>query len=115
MKRLILVMSFILIGCDSNRVLKIPVISQNSLNEINTKVRELGFKIKNIDEEKVLSKLERDEAFKFRKRLRKLKKNYNKTSNLIRENYKLREKEELELEYSKTLTIWNYIVKNYRI
>jgi hypothetical protein len=113
MKILLITFSLLIIGCDFNRKVRLP--SSEVTKEIEVKVRDLGIRIKSIDELKVLAQLSEPDATHFQQRMRELKSSYNRTSSLIKDSYKDEGKRELELEYRNTLAIWDYIVFNFPI
>lgn len=89
--------------------------SSEVTKEIEIKILDLGKRIKAIDEKKVLTKLSEPDSTHFQQRMRELKVSFNRTSSLIKDNYKMGEKKELELEYRNTLAIWDYIIFNFPI
>lgn|GEM_PF-3827016 len=107
------ILSLFINGCDYHRKVNIP--GADASKEIEIKVRELGIKVNNIDEEKILKILGKEDSVYFKQRLRELKINYNRASSLIKDDYQKGDEEKLEVEYFKTKVIWDYIVHKYPI
>lgn len=113
MKFLLVILSLLVIGCEGKRSAQLPKVEVTTALEI--KVKELGLRIQKIDEKEVITKLDEQKALDFQQRLQELRKSYNKTSVLVKENYQDGDKEKLKLEYDKTEGIWDYIVFNFPI
>lgn len=119
MKALILITALAAIAsCDTRLEEDIPLkeIPANARDTgIETEILNLRAKVSSLNIERSAQGLNKTEKAEFHSRLEELRKSLNQTISLMRTEYSLDQRKKLNLSFSRTKKIWDYIIKNYKI